>query len=398
MRILIATQHLQVVGGVETYLRALIPLLLTEGCELGVVVGQGDGAGEVLSGADAVRVWPAAGRSVADVVVDVAAWRPEVVYSQGLEDPGLEEALVDRFPVVLFAHNYFGTCVSGTKCQSRRGYRSCDRVLGAGCLASYFPYGCGGRNPLSMLRLYRVQRRRQSLLSRFAAVLVASRRMADEYRRHGVAEDQLRVVPLFPTDVTPDAGQPIARPQSNRVLFVGRITALKGLRHLIEALPFASSELGRALTLVVAGDGPDRPEVEAQAARQNVPAEFLGWVGGERRQAEMRRADALTIPSLWPEPFGLVGVEAGCVGLPAVGYASGGIPDWLIPGVTGESAPGGRPDAVELASALCRALRDNAHRHRLGTGAWEMARRFDAGAHVRSLIETLKVAATSGRL
>ena len=106
----------------------------------------------------------------------------------------------------------------------------------------------------------------------------------------------------------------------------------KGLRHLVAALPAASADLGRRLTLIVAGDGPDRAAVEADARRLGVPAEFLGWVGLERRTLEMRAADVLAVPSVWPEPFGLVGVEAGCVGLPAVGYATGGITDWRLPG------------------------------------------------------------------
>ena len=104
----------------------------------------------------------------------------------------------------------------------------------------------------------------------------------------------------------------------------------------------------------------------------------------------MRAADVLAVPSVWPEPFGLVGVEAGCVGLPAVGYATGGIPDWLIPGVSGESAPGDRPDPAELAAALVRALADDDHRHRLAVGAWEVARRFTPEAHVRKLAAVLE--------
>jgi glycosyltransferase involved in cell wall biosynthesis len=175
-------------------------------------------------------------------------------------------------------------------------------------------------------------------------------------------------------------------------LFVGRVTPLKGLRHLIAAVPAAAVKLGRPLTLIVAGDGPDRPGTQAEARAAGVTAEFLGWVGPERRTAEMRAAEVLAVPSVWPEPFGLVGVEAGCVGLPAVGYATGGIPDWLTPGVSGESAPGGRPDPSELGDALVRALSNDAHRHRLGLGAWETARRFSPEIHCRTLSQVLREA------
>src|SRR5207248_7749720 len=114
----------------------------------------------------------------------------------------------------------------------------------------------------------------------------------------------------------------------------------KGGHHLIEALPRAAAALGRRLTLVVAGDGPEEARLEALARRRGVPAEFRGWVTAAEREALTRGVDLLAVPSLWPEPFGLVGIEAGCVGVPAAAYAAGGIPDWLTPGAAGEAAPG----------------------------------------------------------
>jgi glycosyltransferase involved in cell wall biosynthesis len=144
---------------------------------------------------------------------------------------------------------------------------------------------------------------------------------------------------------------------------------------------------------VVAGDGPDRPAAQAAARKRGVRVEFLGWVNPARREAEMLAADLLAVPSVWPEPFGLVGVEGGCVGLPAVGYAAGGIPDWLIPGVSGESAPGDRPDPAALASALVRALADDDHLHRLRVGAWSVARKFTVASHLEQLRPVLSAAA-----
>ena len=111
---------------------------------------------------------------------------------------------------------------------------------------------------------------------------------------------------------------------------------------------------------------------QSDARRLGVKAEYLGWIGMDRRETEMRAADVLGVPSLWPEPFGLVGLEAGCVGLPAAGYATGGIPDWLAPGETGESAPGDAPAPKDLAAALVRVLADDHHRHAC---AWGLGKR-----------------------
>ena len=63
--------------------------------------------------------------------------------------------------------------------------------------------------------------------------------------------------------------------------------------------------------------------MEAAAGRASLRAEFTGWVRPSRRTDLMRGADLLAVPSVWPEPFGLVGVEAGCVGLPAAAFDVG---------------------------------------------------------------------------
>ena len=52
------------------------------------------------------------------------------------------------------------------------------------------------------------------------------------------------------------------------------------------------------------------------------------------------------MPSLWPEPFGLVGIEALAAGRPVVASATGGIGDWLEDGVGGLMVPPGDPGAL----------------------------------------------------
>ncbi len=240
-----------------------------------------------------------------------------------------------------------------------------------------------------MFALYARQHRRLRLLPRYQAVAVASRHMFEEYRRHGVGADRLHLLPLFPTGQIPDPTAPPARPMTGRVLFVGRLTELKGPLLLVDAVCRVRAILQRQLTLVVAGDGPQRQQVEACARNAGLDVEMAGWVEPERRTMLMRGADVLAIPGTWPEPFGLVGLEAGCVGLPAVAFAVGGIPDWLEAGVSGELAAADPPRAEKFADALVRALRDPEHLHDLGMAAWRQAQRFTVEAHVGALEITL---------
>jgi glycosyltransferase involved in cell wall biosynthesis len=394
MRLLISCYFTRVIGGTETYLRAVIPLLRDRGIEVAVLTraeAPPEPDGVIPHG---VPWLSAAGQSPDELVLTAARWNPSVVYTHGLGTPEFEAGLAERFPTVFYSHNYGGTCVSGTKCHAFPGVQPCGRRLGPACLALYLPRRCGSMNPLEAIRSYMQETRRQRIFQRYRSVLVASRHMAAELARNGVPADRVHLVPL-PVTAIPDPTPPIPRSRTGRILFVGRLSTLKGWSHLTDAIPWAAAQLGRPLTLVVAGDGVDRSMFEAAVRRRGVNAEFLGWVGADRRNAEMRAADVLAVPSVWPEPFGLVGVEAGCVGTPAVAYAVGGIPDWLTPGVSGESAPGSRPDSRELSEALVRALADEAHWHRLRVGAWETVRRFTPEAHLKQLIPLLEAAAAS---
>lgn len=389
MRVLVVTTHAAVVGGVETYLRAVLPRLRDRGVTLGLMTANPEqGGASIRELVPEVPHWVAG--DVGETVVAAEEFGPDVVYTNDLPDPAADDALARRFPTVRLAHNYAGACVSGTKCHAAPGWQPCSRRLGPGCLGLYLPRRCGGLNPLTAVKLYRQNRARQRTLVRLRAVLVASRHMADALIRNGTAAERVKVVPLFPSHAEPDPTPPEPRPRTDRVLFVGRLTPLKGWRELVSAMPAASARLGRQLKLVVAGDGPDRTAFEGEVTRRGVPYEFFGWLGTDGVMTQMRTADVLAVPSVWPEPFGLVGIEAGCVGLPAVAFATGGIPDWLTPGVSGETAPGERPNADQLAEALVRALADDAHHQRLRVGAWETARRFTADAHVSGLLAALE--------
>jgi glycosyltransferase involved in cell wall biosynthesis len=266
------------------------------------------------------------------------------------------------------------------------------RPFGPACLALNFALGCGARNPIRLWRAYRAQRSRERILRGVRAVLVASRHMAAEVRRQGVAADRVVLAPLYPFAVSPLPRAPEPRPLTGRLLMAGRFTNLKGGDLLLAAVPQASERLGRRLTVCFSGEGPEEARWKALAARFGVDAEFVGWSDAERLARLRAEADLLAVPSVWPEPFGLVGIEAGCDGLPAVGFAVGGIPDWLVPGRSGESAPA-PPTAAGLAEAIVRALADPAHHHRLRVGAWEIAQTFTRARH----LDTLEAALRGGR-
>src|SRR5262245_23955408 len=374
MRILLVVTNRFISGGAEHHVRTVLPGLVARGHEVGLMYEKPATAGrpKIDDPIPNLPTWHPSYSDLADALLGAEDWRPDLAYVHGVAEPALEAKIVRRFIAVLCAHNYYGTCASGRKWHAFPRRQPCSRRFGLGCLALHYPRRCGGLNPLTLWPGYPPQARRLANLPHSRSVLVASRHMREEYARHDVAPERLYHVP-HPAPNPPDPAPPAARPIEGRVLFMGRLTAVKGGDVLIDALGLVATKLGRPLELTVTGQGPEWAYWKSRARDRGVRTQFMGWVDEDRLAALKRRTDVLAVPSVWPERFGLVGIEAGGVGLPAVGFATGGIPDWLVPGETGESAPGDRPTAAGLAEAIVRALRDPEHHHRLRVGAWQMA-------------------------
>ena len=223
----------------------------------------------------------------------------------------------------------------------------------------------------------------KSLFADYVAVVTASGHMRREYVRNGVEEARAHAIPLFST--LPVADAPAARPGETHVLFLGRMTRLKGGDVLIRAAALAAERTGRPLALTLCGDGPQRAAWEALARELGVDAAFPGWVAADERIALIRQASALAVPSVWPEPFGLVGLEAASQGVPALAFDVGGIGEWLADGATGWLAPGDPPRAEALAALLARAATEPDALAAMRAAALETARRMSLAAHVERL-------------
>jgi glycosyltransferase involved in cell wall biosynthesis len=121
--------------------------------------------------------------------------------------------------------------------------------------------------------------------------------------------------------------------------------------------------------------------------------DFAGWLDRDRIAELMARSDLLVLPSLWPEPLGMVGLEAARQHLPVAAFAVGGIPGWLRPGVNGYLARGDPPTPGGLAEAVIACLKDPDTHARLRDGAARVAAEFDFEHHIDELLRVLKGAA-----
>ena len=391
MRILIANESRRGGGGVETYLASLVAPLASRGHDVALLYANPS----VEQGPTSITVrdaWSVADEGIERALAAVRVWRPDVCFSHNMRPLDVDDRLTREWPTVKMMHGYFGTCVSGQKAFSFPALVACTRRCDAGCLAYYIPRRCGQLRPDVMLAQYAWAMRQQRLFPRYAAIVVGSDHMRREYLRYGLAENRVHAIPLFAAEASASAvpeGSPID------VLFLGRMTALKGPTVLIRAAAIAAALIGRRLLVALAGDGQARAAVR-EAARQFetrglLAVECPGWVDAAARSAMIARASLIAVPSLWPEPFGLVGLEAARHGVPAVAFNVGGVRDWLHDGVNGCLVdPAGGTAA--LGGAIAAVLRDDALRRRLGAGARATAERLSAEAHVTPLEGVLSAA------
>jgi sugar transferase (PEP-CTERM/EpsH1 system associated) len=174
---------------------------------------------------------------------------------------------------------------------------------------------------------------------------------------------------------TPIAGAPFASSEAWLVGTVGRLDAIKDqvllARAFVHALELAPAARNR-LRLVIAGDGPLRPQV--QQVLRDAGAESLAWLAGARDDVPevLRGLDAFVLPSL-AEGISNTILEAMATGLPIVATAVGGNVELLEHGVTGTLVRPG--DVREMATAMLDDLADPIRARARGAAARTAAQR-----------------------
>ncbi|HET7568454.1 MAG TPA: glycosyltransferase family 4 protein [Gaiellaceae bacterium] len=318
----------------------------------------------------------------------LAAAAPDVVHVHGTPLGGGEEEALGR-AVVRSLHDWSFACASGEK--RFRGDVPCGRAHGAGCVEGILARGCAHRpNVLVPLRRLREISAQLPALRASGAVVVYSHAVREAALANGFPPERVHVVPYF-VERAP-APAPVAAGRS--FVFAGRVVGSKGLDVALRALAAAP---GAWDELHVAGDGWARPDAERLAAELGIGARvrFHGWLDAAGVRTLVRDSRALLLPSRWPEPFGIAGLEALALGRPVVASHGGGIPEWLTADC-GILVPPGDPASLAAAVALLDAEPGLAER--LGRGGWERAARYSPAAHLERLDAVYaSVAAARGR-
>lgn len=208
-----------------------------------------------------------------------------------------------RSRLVISAHDFFLACPNGAFTQFRTGALCPHTALSRACLAE----PCDRRGQAH--KLWRVARH---ALQRLAfqpqsapPVLAIHAGMRPMLARAGIPPE---VIHPLPNPVVPFSKTRIPAERNDTVLFVGRIEATKGADLALAAARRAS------LPIILIGEGADR----ARLAAEYPEAHFAGRLAPSAIGALAATARMLVMPSRYPEPYGLVAMEAALSGLPVI--------------------------------------------------------------------------------
>jgi phosphatidyl-myo-inositol dimannoside synthase len=275
-----------------------------------------------------------------------------------------------------------------------------DPALPLGLVGSFIgcPYGVvlhgaevavPGRLPGSRHALAAVLERSKLMVCAGSYPAAEARRVVEKGRTGGRAPSKRTspsVIVEVPPGVDTDRFRPLRQPQRAKVraahglpvtgplvLSVSRLVPRKGMDVLVEAAAALVPSFPD-LTVVIAGDGRDRPRIEALTRARGAPVHVIGKVPDESLPALYGAADIFVMAcrdrwlGLEQEGFGIVFLEAAACAVPQIAGRSGGSAEAVVDGKTGLVVDDPR-DPGALAVALRSLLVDEAARRRMGKAA-----------------------------
>jgi len=379
MRVLHVHERAGFYGGVEQILYDTARGLSARGWAQGLLHADGTPQDEYLS------AFESAGTD--DELI--SGFAPDLLFLHKAEDPDRVAELARRLPTVRMVHDHDLVCLRRHKYFPLNS-RVCDRPAGLACylnLCFVQRAPAGSRLPVTLrgvggvkaaIRAHRGVRR----------LMVGSRWMERELIINGLDPARIAIVPPIPAALAQSSPlPPSGRPE---VLFVGQVIRGKGVDLLLQALAEVAGDWHA--TIVGTGNHLDTCRALSETLGIAGRVTFAGWVPHDALEPYYASAAVCVVPSRWPEPFGMVGVEAMARGRPVIGFAVGGIPDWLDDGVTGILVP--EADTAALGAAIADLLADPVRAQDLGrAGALRVRERFQPDQYLDRLMQILGDAA-----
>lgn len=391
MRILVVNEFIGDVGGAERYTAEVCEELACRGWDVHLAYGEKKGYdlpkfSSTQLGSDVLGLprWFKS-PSLEPLINLIDSFKPDLAYLQNVLNPEAVCAVSRKVPTFRFLHDHRLFCPEGKLLW--RNLQPCEKPFDSLCLFTTAWHGCMGRNPRSILAHMKVMPKAIAAARNIKVIIVASDYMKRCLLKQGFAENRLWVNPLFPRFPVGEGQEP----KGTCLLYVGQLSRRKGVPGLLKI----ADQFPEPVKLILVGEAPtkeENQEVERCLMHLSRPERVtrVGWKSGDDLLRLYRKSFALIMPSLWPEPFGLVGIEALSQATPVIAFDVGGLGEWLR--ATGGGELISRGDWTKLAEAVKRLFEDDATRKKLGEqGRAYVEREMTLKRHVDRLEETFHV-------
>jgi glycosyltransferase involved in cell wall biosynthesis len=308
---------------------------------------------------------------------------PDVCHIHNFQNSYVTEYLNEKMPCVRSIHDPRLYCFTGWKLLPDNSM--CPYPLGVECInQGCITQGILPRNSFELNAKWVI--RNFEVHKKMSVLIALSLAQIECILENGFRPEQIAWLPNF-TPVRSESEvkqllQKYFNPDEKIVLFVGRASYEKGVQVLVDACKYLKSKC----KVVIIATGPFLEKIRSQASKYGDLIEVIPGLSYEEVRKYYARSSVVIVPSVWIEPFCLVGLEAFANMKPVIGSRIGGIQDWLKENETGWFFEPG--NSVELAERIDQALANADRLQEMGRAAYERVRTYYSGEiYISRLLE-----------
>jgi len=314
---------------------------------------------------------------------------PDIIHIHNIYyflNPFLLQKLFFIKPTVKTIHDVrlFCPCLNGKVIKKKDII--CHYPIGISCIKNgCYPFNCKGINILNFFYKLFVTFYELQITKKLDAIIVSSKYMQEESIRNKIPVEKIFINPLYVREEIKGNKDKI---RENLILYVGKLEEYKGIFAFIHALKLLLNLEWKAKII---GEGSlfEDIKIEIKKSKMETKVVLEKEISSEKLKKSYQKASVVVIPSLVPESFCLVGIEAMSFGIPIVAFDVGGIREWLKHGKNGFLVK--RGDIKKLAYYIRLLLENKTLAQKLGEEGKRICKeRFSRKRHIEKLINIYK--------
>lgn len=383
MQILHINDKLQEAGGTEIYIRDLIPLLYKNNIKSYWVSINLVNNFLIIKSKNKNIEWNGKLKDFHKSNLYKLVDKNTILHVHNLKEPKIMELLFSLGPVIRHMHTPSVFCPGNDKFWSS-SEEQCQIKYGYKCLINAYIKRCCNRQPKRLYKSFKNTSYEINVAkNKYNSFIVNSSFLFNEAIKAGYDKNKINLISYF-TNSTNETF--FLKNDIPKITFVGRLSSTKGVNYLIEAFSLIIKNIPSA-ELDIIGRGHSEKSFFLLAEKYSLKnsINFLGWGNKKMIDNHLSNSSVVAFPSVYPESFGIVGIEAMMRGRPVVGFDVGGVKDWLKNEENGFLVK--NKNVEGFAEAIIKILENDELRNQMGNRAREIAKlKFSEEVHLNKLL------------